>query len=59
MSTLVSAAVVEDTRAEVALVNDDNQVSTVIFASFDGRNIVVKFADTRQTILSIETVFAR
>ena len=56
---MVSAAVVEDTRAEVALVNDDNQVSTVIFASFDGRNIVVKFADTRQTILSIETVFAR
>ena len=55
---LVSAAVVKDTKSQVALVSDDDLVSTAVFASLDGRNVLVKL-NTTQTVISIETSFTR
>ena len=48
----------KDTRAEVALVADDDRVSAKIFAPFDGRNVLVK-RETCETVIGIETGFAR
>ncbi len=58
MSTLVSAAVVKDTRAEIALVVDDDRVSAKIFAPVDGRNVLTEL-ETGETVIGIETCFAR
>jgi hypothetical protein len=58
LSALVSAAVVEDTRAEITLVTDDDRVSAEVFAPVDGRNVLVKL-ETGETVIGIETCFAR
>ncbi len=58
MSALVGAAVVENTRAKVALVADDDRVSTEVFAPVYGGNVLVK-RETCETVISIETGFAR
>ena len=50
---LISAAVMEDSRAVVALVSDDYGVSTLVFASFDGRNILTEW-QTSEAIVSVE-----
>ena len=58
MGALVGAAVVEDARTEVALVVDDNGVSTQVFAPVDGRHVLVKLK-TGETVIGTETGFAR
>ncbi len=58
MGALVGAAVVKDARTEVALIVDDNGVSTKVFAPFDGRLVLVKL-QTGQTVIGTETGFAR
>ncbi len=58
MGALVGAAVVEDTRTEVALIIDDNGVSAQVFAPFDGRLGLVKLK-TGETVIGTETGFAR
>ena len=48
----------EDTRAEVALVADDDRVSAQVFAPVDGRNILTEL-ETSEAVIGIETCFAR
>ncbi len=48
----------KDTRAEVALVADDDRVSTEVFAPVDGRNVLTELK-TGETVIGIETGFAR
>jgi hypothetical protein len=55
---LVGAAVVKDTRTEVALVADDDRVSTEVFAPVDGRDVLTELK-TGETVIGIETGFAR
>jgi hypothetical protein len=49
---------VKDTRAEVALVADDDRVSAKIFAPVDGRNVLTELK-TGEAVIGIETGFAR
>jgi hypothetical protein len=58
LSALVGATVVKDTRAEIALVADDDRVSTEVFAPVDGRNILTQLK-TGEAVIGIETGFAR
>jgi hypothetical protein len=58
LSTLVGATVVEDTRAEVALIADDDRVSAEVFAPVDGGKMFVKL-ETGEAVIGIETGFAR
>jgi hypothetical protein len=48
----------KDTRAEIALVADDDRVSAQVFAPIDGRNVLTELK-TCETVISIETGFAR
>ena len=48
----------KDTRAEVALVADDDRVSAKIFAPVDGRNVLTELK-TGEAVIGIETGFAR
>jgi hypothetical protein len=58
LSALVGAAVVEDARTEVALIFDDERVSTQVFAPVDGRFVLVKL-ETCDAVIGTETGFAR
>jgi hypothetical protein len=58
LSALVGAAVVEDTRAEIALVADDDRVSAEVFTPVDGRHVLTELK-TGEAVIGIETCFAR
>jgi hypothetical protein len=49
---------VENTRAEVALVADDDRVTAEVFAPVDGGNVLTEL-ETCETVIGIETGFAR
>jgi hypothetical protein len=57
LSALVSAAIVKDPSSQIALVSDNDGVSTQVLAFFDGRNVIVKWRDTTQAIIRIEASF--
>ncbi len=48
----------KDTRAEIALVADDDRVSAEVFAPVDGRHVLTKLK-TGEAVIGIETGFAR
>jgi hypothetical protein len=58
LGALVSTTVVENTRAKVALVADDDRVSAEVFTPVDGGNVLTEL-ETGETVISIETGFAR
>ena len=48
----------EDTRAEVALITDDDRVSAEVFAPVDGRHVLTEL-ETGEAVIGIEAGFAR
>ncbi len=46
------------TRAEIALIADDDRVSAQVFAPVDGGNVLTEL-ETGETVIGIETCLAR